>query len=89
MLNEKFTFCFKITITCYKSHAARLKSAKYKTDVIKKQLLKWMSYNKINQSHGLLYDETFFLSYQKVPKLKIASSSKEGDLYWLENSPLT
>ena len=29
-------------------------------------------------------------SYQKVPKVKIACSySKEGDLYWLEDSPLT
>ena len=40
-----------------------------------------MSYNRINQSHNLSYDETLFLSYQKVPKVKIASSySKEGDL---------
>ena len=49
-----------------------------------------MSYNKMNQSHGLSYDETLFLSYQKVPKVKIACYySKEGDLYWLEDSPLT
>ena len=42
MLNEKFTFCFKITIkwNLTKSHATRLKSAKYKTHVIKEQLLK-------------------------------------------------
>ena len=49
-----------------------------------------MSYNKMNQSHGLSYDETLFLSYQKVLKVKIPwSHSKEGDLYWLEDSPLT
>ena len=43
-----------------------------------------MSYNKMNQSPGLSYDETLFLSYQKVPQVKIACSySKEGDLYWL------
>ena len=43
MLNdEKFTFCFKIIIkwNLTKSHAARLKTAKYKTHVIKEQLLK-------------------------------------------------
>ena len=42
MLNEKFTFCFKMTIkwNLKKSHATRLKSAKYKTQVIKEQLLK-------------------------------------------------
>ena len=71
-------------------HATILKSAKYKTDVIKEQLLKWMGYNKMNQPHGLSCDETLFLSHQKVSKLKIACSySKEGDLYWLEDSPLT
>ena len=49
-----------------------------------------MSYNKINQSHGLSYDELLFLSYEKVPKVKIpCSHSNEGDLYWLEDSPLT
>ena len=38
-----------------------------------------MGYNKINQSHDLSYDETMFLSYQKVPKVKIACSySNEG-----------
>ena len=58
-------------ITCYK------KSAKYKTCVIKEQLLKSMSYNKINQSHGLSNDETLFLSYQKVPKVNIACSYSE------------
>ena len=42
------------------------KSATYKTHAIKEQLLKWMSYNKMNQSHGLSYDEASFLSYQKV-----------------------
>ena len=79
-----FTLSFKITIkwNLTKSHAAILKSAKHKTHVIKEQLLKWMSYNKMNQSHGLSYDETLFLSYQEVPKVKIACSySKEGDLY--------
>ena len=37
MLNEKFTFCFKITIkwNLTKSHAARLKLATYKTRFIK------------------------------------------------------
>ena len=49
-----------------------------------------MSDNKMNQSHGLSDDETLFLSYQKVPKLKIVCSySKEGDLFWLEDSALT
>ena len=48
-----------------------------------------MGYNKMNRSHCLSYDETMFLSYQKVPKVKIACSySKEGGLYWLEDSPL-
>ena len=28
----------------------------------------------MNQYHGLLYDETLFLSYQKLPKVKIACS---------------
>ena len=43
MLNEKFTFCFKITIkwNLTKPHVTRLKSAKYKqTHVIKVLLLK-------------------------------------------------
>ena len=41
-----------------------------------------MGYNKMNQSHRLSYDETLFLNYQKVPKVKIACSySKEGDLF--------
>ena len=40
--------------------------------------MKWMSYN-----------ETLFLSYDKVLKMKIVCSySKEGDPYWLEDSPL-
>ena len=92
MLNENFKFCFKITIKLdlTKSHATRLKSVKFKTHVIKEQFLKWMSYNKMNQSHGLSYDETLFLTYQKVPNVKIDRSySKEGDLYWLEDYPLT
>ena len=78
----KSLFCFEITIkwSVTKLHATRLKSAKYKTDVIKEQLIKLISCNNINQSHGL-YDETLFLSYQKVPKAKMACSySKEGDL---------
>ena len=45
---SKITLKWNLT----KSHATRLKSAKYKTHGIKEQLLKWMSYNKINQSHG-------------------------------------
>ena len=49
-----------------------------------------MGYNKMNQSHNLSFDEILFLSYQKVPKVKIACSySKEGGLYWLEYPPLT
>ena len=91
MLNERFTFCFKITIkwNLKKLHATRLNSAKYKTHVIKEQFLKWMSHNKMNLSHGLSYDETLFLSYQKVPKVKFACFySKEVDLYWSEDSPL-
>ena len=38
-----------------------------------------MSYNKMNQSHGLSYDQTLFLSYQKVSNGNIACSYlKEG-----------
>ena len=49
-----------------------------------------MGYNNMNQSHGLSYDENMFLSYQKVPKVKITCSySREGGVYWLEDSPLT
>ena len=45
---------------------------------------------KMNQSHGLSYDETLFLSYQKFPKVRITCPySKEGGLYWSEDSPLT
>ena len=45
------------------------------------------SNNQMNQSCSLSHDETLFLSYQKVPKTKIASSySKEGDFYQLEDS---
>ena len=42
ILNEKFTFCFKITIkwNLTKLNATTLKSAKYKTHVITEQLLK-------------------------------------------------
>ena len=42
MLNEKFTFCFKITIkwNLTKSHPTRLKSIRYKAHVIKQYLLK-------------------------------------------------
>ena len=42
MFNEKFTFCFKITIKWNetKSDATRLKTTRYKTHVIKKHLLK-------------------------------------------------
>ena len=42
MLNEKFTFCFKIAIKWnpIKFYGTRLKSAKYKTHVIKEELLK-------------------------------------------------
>ena len=36
----------------------------------------------MNQTDCLSHDETLFLSYQKVPKVKFACSySKEGDLY--------
>ena len=40
MLNEKFQFSFKIAIKWYltKSHATRLKSAKYETQVITEYL---------------------------------------------------
>ena len=50
-----------------------------------------MNYNKMNQSYGgLSYDETLFLSYQKIQKVQIYFYyPKEGDLYWLEDSPLT
>ena len=91
MQNQTFAFCFKITIkwNLTKSHATRLKSDKHTTHVIKEQLLKWIRYNKMNQSHGLSYDETLFLSYQKALEVKISCSySKEDDLYWLEDSPL-
>ena len=43
----------------------------------------------MNQSQGLSCDQTLFLSYQKVPKVKTAwFYSKDGDLYWLEDSLL-
>ena len=60
MLNEKFTFCYKITNkwNLTKSHATQLKS---KTCMIKEHLLKLMSYNQVNQSYGS-YDETVFLT---------------------------
>ena len=36
----------------------------------------------MNQSQGLSCDQTLFLSYQKVPKVKTAwFYSKDGDLY--------
>ena len=79
MLNEKLTFCLKISIKSNqtKSHTTTLKSAEYKVHVMKEQLFKWMSF----KSHGLSFDETLFLSYQKVPKVKtVRSYSKEGDL---------
>ena len=46
MLNEKFTFCFKINTkwNLTTAHTTRLKSAE--------NFLKWMSYNKMNQSYG-------------------------------------
>ena len=40
-----------------------------------------MSYNKMNQSLGLSYDKTLFLSHQKVPKVKIASSYSKEDVH--------
>ena len=42
MLNQKFTFCFKITIkwNLTKSPTTKLKSDKYKTHVVKAQFLK-------------------------------------------------
>ena len=59
-------------------------------NVIKEYLLKWMSNNEMNQCYRLSYFETLFLSYQKFLEVKIVCSySKEGHLYWLENSPLT
>ena len=79
MLNEKLTFCLKISIKSnqIKSHTTTLKSAEYKVHVMKEQLFKLMSF----KSHGLLYNETLFLSYQKVPKVKIVCSySKDFDL---------
>ena len=33
----------------------------------------------MNQSHGLSYDETMFLSHQKVSKVKIAGSYSKED----------
>ena len=71
MLNEKFTFYFKTAIkwNLTESHATRWKAAKNKTHVIKEHLLKWMSYNQMKQSYSLSYDESLFLSYQKVPCL--------------------
>ena len=36
----------------------------------------------MNQCHGLSSDKTLLLSYEKVPRVKIACSySMEGDLY--------
>ena len=78
MLNGKFTICFKITIkrNLTKSHASRLRSAKYKTHVIKERLLNLISYNKMNQSYGLSLDKTYFLSYEKVRWLSIKVTLK-------------
>ena len=39
-----------------------------------------MRYKKMNQCHGLSYDETLFLSYQKVPKIKIACSYEKKEI---------
>ena len=42
-----------------------------------------------NQFSGSSYDKTLFLGYQKLRKLKIATSfSKEGNFFWSEDSPL-
>ena len=86
MLNEKFTFCFKITIKWNLTNHMlpdQNQPNKYKTHVIKQQLFKWMSYTEMNQSHGLPYDETLFLSYQSKSKerqtfkaLKLLSKNK-------------
>ena len=56
---------------------------KYETHVIKQYLLKWISYNQANST------AYHMMKLQKVPKVNIACFySGEGDLYWLENSPL-
>ena len=52
-------------ITCFK-----LNLAKYKTHVIKEQLLKWTSYNKMNQYHGLSYDNLTVVSFNTLEELK-------------------
>ena len=42
----------------------------------------------MNQSHDLSYDETLFLRYQKIPKVKINPFySDECSLKWLEHFP--
>ena len=82
MLNEKFTLCFKVTITWNptKSHATRLKYTKYKT----RDKTMCLNMNELwpDQFHDLSYAATQFLSYQKFPEVKIVCSySKESDLY--------
>ena len=54
MLNEKFTFCFKIAIKWnpIKLYATRLKSAKYKSHVIKKRAIKVNELQR-DESYGL------------------------------------
>ena len=60
----------------------KIKTSEIQNSCDKRTTLKMKSCNKMNQFHGLSYDETLFLSYQKVPKVKIAySSSIERDLY--------
>ena len=69
-----FTFCLKLPSSgTWQITATRLKPAY----VMKKHILKWMSYNKINQSYDLSYDENLFLSHQKVTKVKWLNLSKE------------
>ena len=44
----------------------------------------------MNKSHSFSFDETMFLTYQKVPKVKIACSySKEGAPHEKINQGLT
>ena len=59
MLSERFTFCFKITLkwNLTKSHATRLKSAKYKTHD-KRTTLKWMDFE-IDKLKSILYKNNY------------------------------
>ena len=71
MLKKNFTIYFEIIKwNLAKSHAVKLKSAKYKTRVINKYLPTWMRNNHMSQSCSLSYYEILFLNFEKSFKGK-------------------